>query len=61
MENNWKWYEQQNPQQNAQQSEQPQQSQPNYGQYNYSTNANPGYNAYGAAAETAANRKSLLR
>lgn len=48
MENNWKWYEQQNPQQNAQQSEQPQQqSQPNYGQYNYSTNANPGYNAYG--------------
>ena len=48
MENNWKWYEQQNPQQNAQQSEQPQQSQPNYGQYNYSTNANPGYNAYGA-------------
>ena len=44
MENNWKWYEQQNPQQ----SEQPQQSQPNYGQYNYSTNANPGYNAYGA-------------
>ena len=50
MENNWKWYEQQTPQQNAQQSEQPQQSQPNYGQYNYSTNANPGYNAYGAAA-----------
>ena len=48
MENNWKWYEQQNPQQNAQQSEQPQQSQPNYGQYNYSTNANSGYNAYGA-------------
>ena len=49
MENNWKWYEQQNPQQNARQSEQPQQqSQPNYGQYNYSTNASRGYNTYGA-------------
>ena len=59
MENNWKWYEQQNPQQNAQQSEQPQQqSQPNYGQYNYSTNANPGYNAYGAGNGGSGNGES---
>ncbi len=59
MENNWKWYEQQNPQQqNAQQNTQPsdqqqqQQGQPNYGQYQYTytQNTSNAYNANGSGS-----------
>lgn len=60
MENNWKWYEQQNPQQqDAQQNTQPsdqqqqqQQGQPNYGQYQYTytQNTSNAYNANGSGS-----------
>ena len=60
MENNWKWYEQQNSQQqDAQQNTQPsdqqqqqQQGQPNYGQYQYTytQNTSNAYNANGSGS-----------
>ncbi len=55
MENNWKWYEQQNPQQNNQPNGQPQQNRPDANGYDYGYNANSNYNAYGAGSGSGGN------